>query len=67
MPDAIHNLVPMSWDGNLIPFETIVPYSCKQGMKFVEDYDKVFQEAKCKEENLWDAPTEGWKTCAPSK
>ena len=74
---APYNLEPKAWDGIPIEFTTLVPYQCKQGMKFVKDFNLDIQESECsdnnifpipKEEALWLEPTDdGWATCVESE
>ena len=55
----------VNWNGDLIEFDTKISYTCKNGMKFEDDFKMRNVEATCRPGNTWDVPV--WLKCVASK
>ena len=68
MPNVSYNLEPINYNGSVIPFNTAVPYGCRNGMKFYKQFDLDFEMATCLTGNVWSIPVpDGWSNCVESK
>ena len=66
-PGPEFNLVPLNWDGQPIPFNTNVTYTCANGMKMEESFDQALVISKTNDGANWDEPSGGWQKCVTSK
>lgn len=64
-PDG-SNLALSSWNSSAVPLGATVPYVCRDGMKFRDDFSKTEITLKCEEGNAFEAFPAG-AACAPSE
>ncbi len=56
-----------NWDGNFVNFDATIDYTCIRGQKVKDDFSLTVQRATCRDGNVWETPTAGWKDCVESE